>query len=160
MTVAPSGLVAEPAYCPFASRCSGTPPFGIRGDSLCAHGSLSVVDDSPSSGDRTLAVVCQLWCWLGPLAIVPLVVRFTSARHSTFLRAVTGEVLNLQLVVAALAGGGVGAILAGLDLIALSLWACFAIVATYGYIVGVIAAVRAWRGHAWLYPVNLHVISR
>jgi uncharacterized Tic20 family protein len=118
------------------------------------------VDGSPSSGDRTLAVVCQLWAWLGPLAIVPLVVRFTSARHSTFLRSATGEVLNLQLVAAALTAAIVVAVLADLDFVALCLWACFAIVATYGYIVGVIGAVRAWRGDAWRYPVNLHVISR
>lgn len=118
------------------------------------------MDDRLSSRDRILAAVCQLWCWLGPLAILPLVVRFTSARHSTFLRAVTGEVLNLQLVAAALTVAGVVAILADLDLIAFALWACFATVATYGYICGVIGAVRSWRGDAWRYPVNLHVIAR
>lgn len=67
-----------------------------------------------------MAVVCQLWCWLGPLAIGPLVVRFTSARHSAFLRSVTGEVLNLQLVAAALTGAVVVAVLANLDFVARS----------------------------------------
>ena len=54
---------------------------------------------------------------------------------------------------------GVAAV-AGWRGIALGLWACFFVVVLYGYVVGVVGAVRAWSGASWRYPVNLHVVRR
>lgn len=109
---------------------------------------------------RALAVVCQLWCWLGPLALIPVVARFTAARRSPHLHQVTGEVLNLQI--AALVPGVLCVVAgaSGWNLAALALWGCFAVVAMYGYVVGVIGAVRSWRGERWRYPLNLSVVAR
>ncbi len=38
-------------------------------------------------------------------------------------------------------------------------WLVFFVVASYGYVVGVIGAVKAWQGVEWAYPVNLHLVS-
>lgn len=107
-----------------------------------------------------MAVICQLWCWLGPLLVLPLVVRFTVARRNAFLRAVTGEVLNLQLVAAVPLAAGLLAIRGSAETTALVFWGCLVTVAAYGYVVGFLGAVHAWRGTAWPYPLNVRVISR
>ncbi len=109
---------------------------------------------------RVIAVLCELWCWLGPLLILAAVVRLTAARHDSFLREVTAEVLNLQLAALVPTVLGVAAALVGWNTAAFVLWAVFALIIGYGYVVGVVGAVRAWRGDAWSYPVNLRIVSR
>lgn len=118
------------------------------------------MEEAERTTARVLAVVCQLWCWLGPFAVVPVVVRFTAARRSPLLHQVTGEVLNLQIaaLVPGVVSGAAG--VAGWNLAALVLWACFMVVALYGYVVGVIGAVRSWWGERWRYPLNLSVVAR
>jgi uncharacterized Tic20 family protein len=113
----------------------------------------------PSRNARIVAVLCQLWCWLGPLALLALVIRCTTARRDPFLRQVTGQVLNLQIAALAPTIVGVGFVLAGLNLLALLAWLVYATVVIYGYVIGVVGAVRAWRGVEWAYPLNLHLVS-
>ncbi len=106
-----------------------------------------------------MAVLCQLWIWLpAPISIVGvLVVRRTAARQDPFLRRITGEVLSLILV---------GVVIFSLLIVSFVLnWraaaAVFALVwvayFVYALIVGVIGAVKAWRGESWSYPVNLRL---
>ena len=113
----------------------------------------------PSRNARIVAVVCQLWCWLGPLLIVTWVVRLTSARHDPFLRAVTGEVFNLQLVVLPYLVVATVVAAAGLNLLFWLMYVVWLALVLYAYVTGAIGAVQAWKGRAWRYPVNLHVVA-
>lgn len=113
----------------------------------------------PSRNARIVAVLCQLWCWLGPFALLPIVVRCTTARRDSFLKQVTGEVLNLQIAALAPTILCVGFVLAGWNRLALLAWLVFALVITYAYVIGVVGAVRSWRGAEWDYPLNLHLVS-
>ena len=96
---------------------------------------------------------------LGPLLILGVITLVTAGRRNPFLRAVTTEVVNLQLVTLALVVLVVLAGEAGWNLIAFCLWLVWLPVLGYSYVVGVIGAVKAWRGEAWAYPLNLHLIT-
>jgi uncharacterized Tic20 family protein len=113
----------------------------------------------PNRNARIVAVLCQLWCWLGPFALLAVAIRFTTARRDPFLRQVTGQVLNLQIAALAPTLLSVAFGLAGWNLLALTAWLVFAIVIAYGYVIGVIGALRAWQGAEWDYPLNLHIVS-
>ena len=49
--------------------------------------------------------------------------------------------------------------MAGLNHLALAAWLWFALVISYAYVIGVVGAVRAWRGIEWAYPLDLHLVS-
>lgn len=117
------------------------------------HGALA-----PSAGARIIGVLCELWCWLGPLAVLAVIVRLTAARNDSFLRRVTAEVLNLQVAALIPSASGFVAVALNWWAIAVASWIAFAIVAGYGYVVGAVGAVRAWRGDVWRYPVNLRLV--
>jgi hypothetical protein len=112
-----------------------------------------------SRRERVIGVLSHLWCWLGPLAIIPVVVRFTAARESAVLRQVTADVLSLQLVVLSfwVAGGVLG--LAGWNLAFIALWLVYVPVIGYAYVVGAVAAYRLWKGRVWRYPLRLGIVS-
>ena len=113
----------------------------------------------PSRNDRIVAVLCQLWCWLGPFALLAVVIRCTPKGRDPFLRQVTGQVLNLQIAALAPTILCVSFVIAGWNLLALLTWLAFAIVISYGYVIGVVGAVKAWRGADWVYPLNLHLVA-
>ncbi len=123
-------------------------------------GSFTAPAEELAARTRMIAVLCELWCSLGPLALIGVISHFTIGRRDTFLRRVTAEVLNLQLVtlitwVLVMAAGG-----AGWSVAAWFLYLAWIPVALYSYVVGIIGAVRAWRGEAWSYPLNLSVVQR
>ncbi len=111
----------------------------------------------PSRNARIVAVICQLWCWLGPLLVVAWVVRLTSARRDPFLRAVTAEVLNLQIVLLPYLVATAAAV-AGPNLLVVLMYVVWIPLALYGYATGAIGAFAAWKGRAWRYPINLHLV--
>jgi len=117
------------------------------------------ISSTKSRNARILAVLCELWCWLGPLLILGVITRATAARRDPFLRAVTAEVLNLRLVTFALLVLVTVAVAADWNLAAFFLWLAWLPVVAYSYVVGAIGAVKAWRGEAWKYPLNLDVVS-
>lgn len=67
-------------------------------------------------------MLCQLWCWLGPLLLLAVVVRCTAARHDPFLRQVTGRVLNLHIALLVPTILGLGFVAAGWNLPAFVGW--------------------------------------
>ena len=108
---------------------------------------------------RILGVLCELWCWLGPFMILSLVIRKTASGRDPFLRVVTAEVLNVQIVwfgmvVLGMVTGGFG-----WNLAAFYLWLAWIPVCAYSAVVGGIGAVKAWRGEAWRYPVKLRMVA-
>jgi uncharacterized Tic20 family protein len=87
-----------------------------------------------------------------------VITRATAARRDPFLRTVTAEVINLQVVTLAAWILIALAAAAGWNLAALGVWLLWLPVAVYSYVVGAIGAIRAWRAEAWRYPMNLSLI--
>lgn len=109
---------------------------------------------------RAVAVTCNLWCWLGPLAVVSLVAFPWSNGRSDVLRSISARIIDLQIVVVTCSAGWFLAGLAGWVYVMLFLMAIAFGLVLYGYVVGVIAATRVARGEAWLVPVPLRLLSR
>ncbi len=111
---------------------------------------------------RIIAVVCELWAWLGPLMLVGLVIRHTAARRDPFLREVTAEVLNLQLLALVALLILVGVAVLGWELatwaVGVTVGVTLDVILLYGGVVGIIGAVKAWRGKTWRYPLNLSLV--
>jgi uncharacterized Tic20 family protein len=118
------------------------------------------VTTTATRGTRLIAVFCELSLFLEPLVILVLVIRLTTARRDAFLRTVTAEVLNLLIVhLCYYALTILGAVLR-LDLAVFILWLGWVLVVVYSFVVGIVGAIRAWRGEAWQFPLNLHLVSR
>ena len=119
----------------------------------------SAFDTTPSRRSRNLAVLCSLWCWLGPLALAAIVVRLTSARSDLFLKRVTAEVLNLQIAAIVPTAACIAAFLAGANALGLVALVLYVVIIGYGYVIGIVGAVKAERGIAWSYPINLRLVA-
>lgn len=118
------------------------------------------MDAEALKSHRVLAVLCQLWCFLGPLLFLSIILRLVRLdRGDPLLRATVTDVLNLQVVaLMALIPGVILAVL-GFSFLALVFWSIWCVAIGYGYVVGAIGAVRSWRGEVWTYPINLHLVG-
>ncbi len=120
---------------------------------------MPVVTAVPSKRNRTLAVLCQLWCFLGPILVLALVLRATGIdRRDRLLRVTTAEVLNLQIITLIPVVVSLAALVLGLQLLGIASWLVWIVIVGYGYVVGLVGAIKAWRMEPWSYPVNIRIV--
>ena len=110
--------------------------------------------------DRRIAALCYLWPFLGPLMVIPIVLRLGRAQRSELLDVSLTEVLNIQMpFVAVWILASAATLMTPTTAQAFVLFAVFAIAASYCYVCGVIGAMRAWQGEVFRYPLNLRLLS-
>ncbi len=108
---------------------------------------------SPTGNDKIWSILSHLSCWFGVGIILPLVVYLAMKNESEYVRANAREALNFHLSLLIYC---IGCIPLVLVLIGIPL---LIVIALAGFVLAIVAAVKASDGGCYHYPLTLRLVS-
>ena len=114
---------------------------------------LSETALSPTGNDKIWSILSHLSCWFGVGIILPLVVYLAMKNESEYVRANAREALNFHLSLLIYCIGCIPLVfvLIGIPLLI--------VIAFVGFVLAIVAAVKASDGGCYHYPLTLRLVS-
>ena len=114
---------------------------------------LSDAGFPPTGNDKIWSILSHLSCWFGVGIILPLVVYLAMKNESEYVRANAREALNfhLSLLIYCIGCLPLVFVLIGIPLLI--------VIALAGFILAIVASVKASDGGCYRYPLTLRLVS-